>query len=303
MLGLVRCCLVTGGAANHDLELDGRVALVTGGGGAIGRATALALARHGAAVAVVDIDGARTEGAVEALTELGTRNLGITVDATDDGALTNAITAVTDGLGPIDILVNGVGEHLSSAARFQDTAPEQWERLHRVNLWHVFTACQAVLPGMRARRFGRIINFSSVEGIRAAPMLAVYAAYKAAIDAFTKSLAVEVAGDGINVNAIAVDKTRAHQVDFYELPPEYERHVPVWIPKGRYGEGEDVAGVVLFLASTLGQWVVGQTVVADGGTLSAGGWYRTPTRFTNSPLLVQYFEDEAATERHPPMLR
>jgi NAD(P)-dependent dehydrogenase (short-subunit alcohol dehydrogenase family) len=145
---------------------------------------------------------------------------------------------------------------------------------------------------MRERRWGRIVNFSSVEGIRAMPFAAPYTAYKGAIDSFTKSLGVELAGDGIRVNAVAVDKTRSHQVNFYRHGDEYDRHVPVWVPAGRYGEGDDIAAVVLFLASEMAAWIVGQTIVADGGTLSAGGWYRTPARWTNSPLLVQYFEDD-----------
>jgi 2-hydroxycyclohexanecarboxyl-CoA dehydrogenase len=157
-----------------------------------------------------------------------------------------------------------------------------------------------VLPGMKERGWGRIVNFSSVEGIRAMPNAAPYTAFKAALDAFTKSLGVEVAGAGIRVNAVAVDKTKSHQVNFYRLGEEYDRHVPVWIPAGRYAEGEDVAAVVLFLASDLAAWVVGQTIVADGGTLSAGGWYRTPVKWTNSPLLVQYFEDDPATNAARP---
>jgi NAD(P)-dependent dehydrogenase (short-subunit alcohol dehydrogenase family) len=126
------------------------------------------------------------------------------------------------------------------------------------------------------------------------PHAVPYTAFKGAIDSLTKSLGVEVAGAGVRVNAIAVDKTKAHQVNFYDLGEEYDRHVPVWIPAGRYAEGDDVASVVLFLSSDLCDWVVGQTIVADGGTLAAGGWYRTPTKWTNSPLLLQWFEDDPA---------
>jgi NAD(P)-dependent dehydrogenase (short-subunit alcohol dehydrogenase family) len=147
---------------------------------------------------------------------------------------------------------------------------------------------------MKARGWGRIVNFSSVEGIRSMPHAVPYTAFKGAIDSLTKSLGVEVAGAGVRVNAIAVDKTKAHQVNFYDLGEEYDRHVPVWIPAGRYAEGDDVASVVLFLSSDLCDWVVGQTIVADGGTLAAGGWYRTPTKWTNSPLLLQWFEDDPA---------
>ena len=155
-------------------------------------------------------------------------------------------------------------------------------------------ATHAVLPGMKERGWGRIVNFSSVEGMRSMPNAAPYTAYKGAIDSFTKSLGVEVARFDIRVNCIAVDKTRAHQVNFYDLGEEYDPHVPIWVPAGRYGEGDDVAAVVLFLSSDMCSWVVGQTIPADGGTLAAGGWYRTPVKWTNSPLLVQYFEDDPA---------
>ena len=87
------------------------------------------------------------------------------------------------------------------------------------------------------------------------------------------------------------------------MPEEYDPFVPVWVPAGRFGEGADVASVALFLASELGAWVVGQTIPADGGTLAAGGWYRTPNRWTNSPLLAQYLEDPEDTKRRPPNLR
>jgi NAD(P)-dependent dehydrogenase (short-subunit alcohol dehydrogenase family) len=133
----------------------------------------------------------------------------------------------------------------------------------------------------------------------------VYTAFKAGVDAFTRSLAVDVGGSGVTVNSVAVDKTLSYQVGYGRFPEEYDRHIPVWVPAGRYGEGSDIAAVVLFLASELGSFVIGQSIVADGGTLAAGGWYKTPSRWVNSPLLLQYFEDdiEAAAAARPPTLR
>jgi len=111
--------------------------------------------------------------------------------------------------------------------------------------------------------------------------------------------------DGERTRAVVedVDKTRSHQVNFYRMPEEYDRFVPVWVPAGHLAEPVEVASVVLFLASELGRWVVGQTIPADGGTLAAGGWYRTPNRWTNSPLLHQYFEAPSVTTQRPPNLR
>jgi 2-hydroxycyclohexanecarboxyl-CoA dehydrogenase len=287
-----------------DGLLAGRVAVVTGGAGAIGDAICVEFAREGAAVVVADLDAERTRSTVARVESVGGTAAPFVGDLRDGAHVVQLIDFALAELGSVDILVNGVGEHLNSAGRFEDSDEAGWQALYEVNVLHVLRACHAVIPHMKQRGWGRIVNFSSVEGIRAAPALAVYAAFKAAIDGFTKSLAVDLAPHGIRVNAIAADKTRAYQVDHYELPPEYERLVPTWIPAGRYGEPIDVARVALFLSSELASWVVGQTLVADGGTLAAGGWHRTPRRWTNQPLLLQYFEeDEAANDLRPPAVQ
>jgi 2-hydroxycyclohexanecarboxyl-CoA dehydrogenase len=269
-----------------------RIAVVTGGGGSIGAACARAFADHGADVVIVDIVEERVAEAVAGVESRGRRALGVVSDLTAEGAVDDVIGRAVDTFGRVDILTNALGEHLALAGPFEASTPDGWDRLYRVNLLHTMQACHAVLPGMRERKWGRIVNFSSVEGIRSMPHAAPYTAYKGAIDSFTKTLGVEFAGDNIRVNAVAVDKTRSYQVNFYKMPEEYDRHVPVWVPAGRYGEGDDIAAVVLFLSSEMAAWVVGQTIVTDGGTLAGGGWYRTPVKWTNSPLLVQYFEDD-----------
>lgn len=284
--------------------LADRVAVVTGGAGAIGEATCRAFADHGADVVVIDNDEPRTESTLAAVRARGRRAHGIVADLTDEAAIRSAMNEAIGTFGRVDVLVNALGHHFALARPFAESTPADWERLHRVNLLATMHCTHAVLPGMRERQWGRVINFSSVEGIRSMPNAAAYTAYKGAIDSFTKSLGVEVARDNIRVNCVAVDKTKAHQVNFYDLGDEYDKMVPVWIPAGRYAEGDDVAAVVLFLASEMAFWVVGQTIPADGGTLAAGGWYPTKTKWTNSPLLIQYFEDDpAANERRPPALR
>jgi len=281
----------------------GRVALVTGGAGAIARATAEALSAHGADILIADIDGDRTHEVVSALRRQGGSADGFVADLTAAGAVERAVEMANDVFGRVDILVNALGDHLGILGPLEESTPDEWQRLYEINLLHVFRASRAVLPAMRKRRWGRIINFSSVEGRRGMPHAAPYTAFKGALDSFTKSLAVEVASDNIRVNAIAVDKTRSYQTGFYELPNEYDPHIPVWVPAGRLGEGDDVAAVALFLASDLCSWVVGQTIAADGGTLAAAGWFPTPNRWTNSPLLVQYFEDSSVTALRPPRQR
>ena len=188
-----------------------------------------------------------------------------------DGSIEDMAATVLEAFGRVDVLVNAMGHALVPAASFEDTSPDLWDRLYRANLLHVFRATHAFLPGMRERGWGRIVNFSSVEGMRSAPGLAVYTAFKAGVDAFTRSVAIDVGGSGVTVNSVAVDKTLSYQVGYGRFPEEFDRHIPVWVPAGRYGEGSDIAAVVLFLASELGSFVIGQSIVADGGTLAAGG--------------------------------
>ncbi|MCB0997208.1 MAG: SDR family oxidoreductase [Acidimicrobiales bacterium] len=295
---------VDDGRWNQPLLTD-RVAVVTGGAGAIGGAVCALFAAQGADVVVADVDADRTEEVAAHVRGQGRRALPVVADLMTDDGLGTLTSAALDTFGRVDIVVNALGHALAPAAAFEATSPQLWDDLYRVNLRHVFATTHAFLPGMRERGWGRIVNFSSVEGKRAAPGLAPYTAFKAGVDAFTQSLAVDVAGDGVTVNSVAVDKTLSYQVGYGRFPEEYDRMVPVWVPAGRYGQGPDIAAVVLFLASDLGAFVVGQSITADGGCLAAGGWYRTPARWVNSPLLVQYYEDdpEAAAAARPATLR
>jgi NAD(P)-dependent dehydrogenase (short-subunit alcohol dehydrogenase family) len=280
--------------------LAGKVAIVTGGAGGIGGATCVCFAEQGADVVIADNHAQRTAEVVAEVERRGARAVPVVMDLTADGAVDDLAEQVFGTFSKVDILVNGLGHHLSAGGPLEESTEEQWDALYRVNLLHVFRACKAFVPGMCERGWGRVINFSSVEGIRSMPSAPVYTAFKGAIDSFTKSLGVAVAGRGVNVNCVAVDKTKTVQVNHYRLPGEYDRHIPVWIPAGRFGEPEDVANIVAFLASDQSAWIVGQTIPADGGTLAAGGWYKTPNRWTNSPLLVQYFEDDPAVNAARP---
>ncbi len=284
--------------------LQDRVAVVTAGAGGIGAATCRILAEHGADVVVADLEAERTATVVATVESMGRRAIAVTADLTAFGAVERLQAQALGAFGHVDILINALGHHLSSSGPFEESTEEQWDALYQTNLLHVMRACKAFAPAMGQAGWGRIVNFSSVEGIRAMPHTVVYATFKGAVDSFTKSLGVALAARGVRVNCVAVDKVRSEQVGWYRLPAEYERLAPVWIPAGRYGEPEDVAKIVLFLASDMASWMVGQTIPADGGTLSAGGWYRTPTRWTNSPLLIQYFEDDPSIkERRPPSLQ
>lgn len=262
--------------------LADRVALVTGGGGGIGRGIAEAFAAHGARVVVADVNPERAEETVEAIRAAGGDATGEIVDVGDEAAVTDLARTV----GPVDVLVNNVGHYLPGDGDFLTSTVDEWRALYRVNLEHVFLCSRAFVPGMVERRRGSVVNVSSVEAFRAIPRRPVYSAFKGAITQFTKSLAVELGNDGVRVNAIAPDLTETIQVPYSRwVPEEQESLIPTWVPVGRFGRPDDIAGVALFLASDLSAFVTGTTVHADGGSLAAGGWFRRPDgSWTNRPV-------------------
>ena len=191
---------------------------------------------------------------------------------------------LSEGSG-LDILVNNVGDY-RPAGHFAKSSETDWDELYAVNLLHVFRFTRAFLPGMLARGRGAIVNVSTVEAFRGIPANAVYSAFKAGVSQFTKSLAVEVGGYGVRVNAVAPDFIQTAQTPYDEwLTEEDQKLVPSWVPVARIGRAEDVAEVILFLASERAAYVTGQTLPVDGGTLAASGWYKRQgrDRWTNRP--------------------
>jgi NAD(P)-dependent dehydrogenase (short-subunit alcohol dehydrogenase family) len=268
-----------------DIDLSGQVAVVTGGGGGIGAGTSSALAAAGAHVVVAEIDEQRAKDTVEGVRAAGHRADAFVVDVREQRHVERLAAAVLDEHGRADILVNNVGHHLG-ARSFLDSEATHWNALHAVNLFHVIACSHAFLPSMVEHGQGSIVNVTSVEGVRGYPADPVYGAYKAAVAHFTRCLAVDVARHGVRVNAIAPDVTQSLQVDYDAMvPAELRDRWPVWVPVGRRGEPEDSADVVLFLASPLARFVTGQVIPTDGGTLAAGGWFRTADRgrWTNRP--------------------
>lgn len=263
------------------IDLTGQVAVVTGGGGGIGAATARALASAGADVVVAEVDEQRANESVERIRADGHHADAVVVDVTLEADVNRLATTV----GRADVLVNNVGHHLRPRS-FADGDAAHWDALHAVNFGHVLSCSRAFLPGMIERGGGSIVNVASVEGLRGYPADPVYGAYKAAVCHFTRCLALDVAPHGVRVNAIAPDVTQSLQVDYDSLVPEELRdRWPVWVPVGRRGEPEDSADVVVFLASALSRFVTGHVIPTDGGTLAAGGWFRTTGRgrWTNRP--------------------
>lgn len=272
------------------LGLEGKVALITGGGAGIGRATAELFARAGMKVAVAEIDAARVEHVRAALEAIDGDHLVLQSDVRERSDVEAAIAALDQRFGRLDVLVNNVGDYLGYKNMFEDSDEEQWDALYQVNLRHMFLVTRAALPLMRRRGDGgSIINVSTVEAFRGIPLSVAYAAFKAGVTGFTRSLAVEVGQYGIRVNAIAPETTNTAQITATpRVPPENRDYISRWFPIGRFGEGSDSAGAALYLASDrLSGWVSGQTIVVDGGALAAGAWMRLPEGgFTHLPIIV-----------------
>ena len=196
-------------ATDADRLLANRVAVVTGGGGGIGAATARLFAQHGAHVVIADIDTALGDQMADEITASGGSALAIVTDVRDAHQVAGLARSVLDRYGRADVLVNNVGHWLRHPGNFAETEPQLWDELYRINLHHVFVVTRAFLPAMIDQHTGSIVNVSSIEGLRGYPEDPVYAAFKAAVIGFTRSLAVQVGGDGVRVNAIAPDVTES----------------------------------------------------------------------------------------------
>jgi NAD(P)-dependent dehydrogenase (short-subunit alcohol dehydrogenase family) len=266
--------------------LTDKVAVVTGGGGGIGRGISEAFATHGAMVVVADVDEARASDTVAAIKDRGGEASAEIVDVRERDQVDGLARRVLDRHGRVDVLVNNVGHYLYRGLRFLETDEEHWDALYAVNLRHMFLCTKAFAPSMVERGSGSIVNVSTVEAFRGIPNQVVYSAFKAGVTQFTKSLALDLGNDGVRVNAIAPDLTETIQVPYSRwVKPEQEELIPTWVPVGRFGTPDDIAGCALFLASDLSAFVTGTTVHADGGSLAAGGWFRTRRGgWTNRPL-------------------
>lgn len=264
--------------------LGGRVAVVTGAALGIGAGIARALAYHGALVVLVDADGPAAEAAAAGIRGLGGPGPRVVVgDVTDPGTPALAHAAAAD-LGGADILVNNVGDY-RPAGPFLGSTAAGWDRMYALNLRHVLAMTHTLLPGMVERHRGAILNVSSVEGLRGIPGNAVYGAMKAAVVAFTASLAAEVGQYGVRVNAIAPDLTDTPQTPMWTATDSrYADHVGKWVPVGRFGHPADHGDAAVFLVCDQSAFITGETLRVDGGTLAAPGWYRRDeSRFTNLP--------------------
>lgn len=224
-----------------SVQLTGRVAVVTGGGSGIGRGIAEGLAAFGARVAIWE---------------------------------RAALARTVEELGPVAILVNNAGGVFASP--LLETSENGWDALYRANLRHVLLCTQRAARVMVEHRVaGSIITITSIEGVRAAPGYAAYAAAKAGVVNYTKTAALELAPHGIRVNALAPDFTLTEGLIGMSTPDALQR-AGLAVPLRRAGHVDEMAGAAVFLASDMSSYVTGQTIHVDGGTHAAGGWYPHP---------------------------
>lgn len=246
---------------NNSGELNGRVAIVTGGAQGIGKAIALTLARHGADVVVTDINLERAQATAQEIEALQVRSLAIKANVADVSAAEQMVKETVDKLGKIDILVNNAG--ITRDNVLLRMKPEEWDQVMEVNLKGTYACTRAALKFMFRQKNGRIVNIASITGLMGNAGQANYSASKAGIIGFTKAVAREYATRGITVNAVApgfIDTAMTQAI------PEKERETLTrQIPMERLGTPDEVAAAVYFLVSDLSRYITGQVINVNGG--------------------------------------
>ena len=244
--------------------LQDKVAIVTGGGTGIGRIIARDMAKVGAHIVVASRNPEHINPAAEEIHELGRQSLAVTVDVRVPEQVDNLVNATMDKFGRIDILVNNHGALFQCAV--EDLSPGGWNAIIGINLTGVFLCSRAVGKVMIQQKRGKIVNIVSIAGLYGSPMTAPYGAAKAGVINFTKSLAMEWAQHNIYVNAVAPGPVLTESGrDLLWSSPELQQKMRERVPLGRYGEPEEVANAVIFLASDASSYITGETLYVDGG--------------------------------------
>ena len=242
-----------------------KVAIITGSGGGIGGAIALRYAHEGAKLALADIDAQTTKSRAAETSEMGCDALAIVADVTDKKAVQQMIQTALDRWGRIDILVNVAGG--ADRKPVLEMSETDWDYIVNLNLKSVFLCSQAVLPTMLQQKYGKILSISSIYGFTGNAIRSSYAAAKAGVAVFTKSLALEVVNDGINVNAIAPGRVATPRVRGRYSDEQWAEAVGQ-IPARRAGTPEEIASAALFLVLDENRYITGQTIHVNGAWLN-----------------------------------
>lgn len=250
--------------AKNLFDLRGKVAIVTGGNGGIGKAIALGLAGAGASIAIAARDQAKTKLALTELEALGTKAIGVETDVRNESSVEFLVHAVGEAFGQVDILVNNAGMALRK--RPEDHTSEEWNDVLATNLTSAFLCSKAVYPLMSRTSRGKIINIGSMTSIFGSERVASYSASKGGIIQLTKSLAIAWAKDNIQVNAILPGWIHTSLTEpIRKHDPERYSAILSRIPARRWGEPSDIEGASVFLASSASDYVTGACIVVDGG--------------------------------------
>ncbi len=254
--------------------LEGKRAVITGGGGGIGKESALLFAREGAAVAVADIDPDAAAGTAAEIEALGGRAAALTVDVADPASVEALFPAAEDALGGVDTIFNNAGVMLADDTGPEETDVAVWEKTIAINLGGVFLGCKYGLPALKRAGGGAIVNMGSmVAFVGSATAQIAYTASKGGVVAMTREIAVRYARQGIRANALCPGPIRTPLVDVFMTDSEQWERRRVHLPQGRFGEGREIAEVAAFLASDAASYVTGAAWTADGGLTAA---YVTP---------------------------
>ena len=243
--------------------LAGRTALVTGAASGIGRAIARRLAADGAAVAVLDINRSGGDAVAAEITAGGGRSVAVAADVSDGAAVREAVGRARAALGALHVLVNNAG--VCSFFPFEMLEEAEWDRMFAVHVKGAFHCTKAALPDMIVARWGRVVNVSSVGGLKGSPALTHYAAAKAALVGFTRALATEVGVHGVTVNAIAPGLVDTPLLARSRMPETIITTQATQLPVRRIGQPEDIAAACAYLVSPEASYVTGQVLSPNGG--------------------------------------
>jgi 3-oxoacyl-[acyl-carrier protein] reductase len=259
-----------------DLGIKDKVALVLGAGGGLGSAIAITLAKEGARVALADIDAAAVDRVVAEIAAAGGKAMAVPFDLADRAAMETRVAEIEAGFGPIDVLVNNTGGPPPTPASGQD--PALWSKSFDQMVLSVIALTDRVLPGMRARKWGRIVTSTSSGVVAPIPNLGISNALRLTLVGWSKTLAREVGGDGITANIVLPGRIATKRITFLDEQKakresrsveQVSAESSASIPAGRYGDPQEYADVVAFLASTRASYVNGSVIRVDGGLIAS----------------------------------